>query len=164
MRLTTDHRTTHISQSAFDNLGACRYSSAPAKIHFTALRLARSLPRETCPECFDYRCVARVREVLRLLLERRGARTIEAERVEEAVGLANRCHPDLIVFDAECDRSTGGDATSNLREVADRNDCPIVILGKVHELLGDWAADQIVAKPYHYEPLIRKINSLLAAA
>jgi DNA-binding response OmpR family regulator len=104
------------------------------------------------------------REVLRLLLERRGARTIEAERAEEAVGLANRCHPDLIVFDAECDHSTGGDATSNLREVADRNDCPIVILGKVHELLGDWAADQIVAKPYHYEPLIRKINSLLAAA
>ena len=51
------------------------------------------------------------REVLRLLLERRGARTIEAERVEEAVGLANRCHPDLIVFDAECDHSSGGDAT-----------------------------------------------------
>jgi DNA-binding response OmpR family regulator len=124
--------------------GACRVKPAPSVLIIDASHESR--------------------EVLRLLLERRGARTIEAERVEEAVGLANRCHPDLIVFDAECDRSTGGDATSNLREVADRNDCPIVILGKVHELLGDWAADQIVAKPYHYEPLIRKINSLLAAA
>lgn len=104
------------------------------------------------------------REVLRLLLERRGARAIEAARPEEAVGLANRCHPDLIVLDAESDCSASGDATSNLRKVADRNDTPIVILGKVNELLGDWAADQIVAKPYHYEPLIRKINSLLAAA
>ena len=104
------------------------------------------------------------REVLRVLLERRGARTIEAERPEDAVGLANRLHPDLILLDAESDCTTSGEPTSNLREVADRHDTPIVILGKVSQLVGRWPADQIVAKPYHYEPLIRKINSLLAAA
>jgi CheY-like chemotaxis protein len=104
------------------------------------------------------------REVLRVLLERRGAQTIEAERPEDAVGLANRWHPDLILLDAESDQTINGEPTHNLREVAGRNDTPIVILGKVSELLGDWAAEQIVAKPYHYEPLIRKINSLLAAA
>ena len=45
------------------------------------------------------------REVLRTLLERRGATTIEADRPEQAVQLADSLRPDLIVLDAESDHS-----------------------------------------------------------
>ena len=47
---------------------------------------------------------AKSREVLRLLLERRGAKTLEAARPEDAIRLARDLHPDLIVFDAESDK------------------------------------------------------------
>lgn len=104
------------------------------------------------------------RDVLRLLLERRGTTTIEADRLEEAIRLAGHFHPDLIVLDAESDPSPSGKLTDDLRQVANGSDTPIVILGKVRQLRGPISADQIVAKPYHYGPLIRKINGLLAAA
>jgi CheY-like chemotaxis protein len=104
------------------------------------------------------------REVLRLLLKYRGAKTIEADRPEEAVRLVARLRPNLIILDAESDQSPTGEPTNHLREVARRNDTPIVILGKVRQLRGPVPLDQIVAKPYHYGPLIRKINGLLAAA
>ena len=104
------------------------------------------------------------REVLRVLLERRGARTFEAERPEQAIQLTRDHHPDLIVFDAESDDTAGGEPTDHLREFAVDSDTPIVILGKVRHPKVPSAAEEIVAKPYHYGPLIRKINGLLAAA
>jgi len=104
------------------------------------------------------------REVLRVLLERRGARTIEADGPEEALRLAIRCRPDLIVFDAESDPSPTSAPTNELRHAADRSDTPIVILGKVRQLQNPVSPSQIVAKPYHYGALIRKIDGLLDAA
>jgi CheY-like chemotaxis protein len=124
------------------------------------------------------------REVLRTLLEHRGATTIEATRPDDALELTHTFRPHLIVLDAESDRSATGNPTERLREAAGRTDTPIVILGKVRparrmtnlvnpqETSGETAvsrdeafpAGQILAKPYHYGALIRKIDSLLAAA
>jgi CheY-like chemotaxis protein len=104
------------------------------------------------------------REVLRTLLERRGARTIEADGPEEALRLADACRPDLIVFDAESDLSTTSKPTNELRVAAGRTDTPIVILGKVRQLQPPLPPGQVVAKPYHYGSLIRKIDGLLDAA
>jgi DNA-binding response OmpR family regulator len=107
---------------------------------------------------------AESREILRTLLERYGATTIEAQRPEQAVRLADRFRPDLILLDAESDRSATGAATAVLREAASRTDTPIVILGTLRNSGGRLPAGQFIAKPYHYGPLIRKINGLLAAA
>ena len=106
---------------------------------------------------------AESRDVLRTLLERRGAATLEAERPEQAIQLADRFQPDLIVLDADSDQSAGA-ATDNLRHLADRTATPIVILGTLRRPHDQLPPGQIVAKPYHYGPLIRKINDLLAAA
>jgi len=107
---------------------------------------------------------AESREVLRTLLERHGATTIEARHAAQAVEMADRLHPDLIVLDADSDRTQAGVATHQLRAAASRNDTPIVILGTIRPLRGQDSAGQMVAKPYHYGPLIRKIEDLLAAA
>jgi DNA-binding response OmpR family regulator len=104
------------------------------------------------------------REVLRMLLELRGATTIEAEDPEEALRLTQAVQPDLIVFDTDSDPTVSGEPTNDLREAAGRNHTPIVILGKLRQVNGSWESGQIVTKPYHYGPLIRKIDGLLAAA
>jgi DNA-binding response OmpR family regulator len=104
------------------------------------------------------------RDVLRTLLEHRGVTTLETPYPEEAVQLADQFLPNLIVLDAESDQSPGGKPTNDLREAAARTDTPIVILGKFRQERWEFARDQFVAKPYHYGPLIRKINDLLAAA
>jgi CheY-like chemotaxis protein len=107
---------------------------------------------------------AESREVLRTLLELRGAAAIEAQHPEQAAELAARHRPHLIVYDAESDRSNSGRATDDLRAAAHRFDMPIVILGTASHCQPDFPGGQFVAKPYHYGPLIRKIESLLAAA
>lgn len=107
---------------------------------------------------------AESREILRTLLERRGARTIEARRPEEAIKLADLHHPDLILLDAESDQSARGKATDELQAAAHRNAAPIVILGTVARRPERNLTGQIVAKPYHYGQLIRKIEDLLDAA
>ena len=104
------------------------------------------------------------REVLRMLLERRGATTLEADRPEEAMQLAEDFRPHLILLDAESDHTVSGEPTHSLREAAGRADTPIVILGTIRQRREQTAAAQFIAKPYHYAPLIRKIDDLLAAA
>ena len=107
---------------------------------------------------------AESREVLRTILELRGAATLEADRPEQACQLAEQFRPDLIVLDADSDQSASLDATNQLRETAGRIDASIVILGTLRRPNGDLPAGQILAKPYHYGTLIRRIDDLLAAA
>jgi len=104
------------------------------------------------------------RDVLRTLLERRGATTLEARRPEQALVVADAFCPHLIVLDAESDHSACGAATNRLREAARRMDAPIVILGTVRDMGGGPSSGQFVPKPYQYGQLIRKIDDLLAAA
>jgi DNA-binding response OmpR family regulator len=106
---------------------------------------------------------AESRDVLRTLLERRGAETLEAARPDDAIALARRFQPDLIVLDADSDPSSG-EATEILRSVASRNATPIVILGTLSRKFAEHPPGQIVSKPYHYGQLLRKIDDLLAAA
>lgn len=104
------------------------------------------------------------REVLRTILEQRGAHTIEADRPERACELTDEFRPNLIVLDLDSDSSESHAATQNLRDAAGRNDTPIVILGTLRTAAGELPAGQFIAKPYHYGALIRKIDDLLAAA
>jgi CheY-like chemotaxis protein len=107
---------------------------------------------------------AESREVLRTILELRGTTTIEADRPDEACRLAEEFRPDVIVLDADSDASASLEATNDLRETADRTDTPIVILGTLRRQNGELPVGQILAKPYQYSALIRRIDDLLAAA
>jgi DNA-binding response OmpR family regulator len=104
------------------------------------------------------------REVLRTILELRGASTIETDQPQRACRLAEEFRPDLIVLDADGDRGGTYEAAGDLRETAGRMATPIVILGTLHRCDGQFSAGQIFAKPYHYRALIRRIDELLAAA
>lgn len=104
------------------------------------------------------------REVLSMLLARSGATTICARQAKQAIELAGHEQLDLIVFDAETDRTESGSCVDDLKAVASRNGTPIVILGTVRSAKKRPTSAQFIAKPYHYGQLIHKIEDLLAAA
>jgi CheY-like chemotaxis protein len=106
---------------------------------------------------------AESREILSALLARHGASTIEAHCPNEAAELADRLRPNLILFDADSDHTNSAAATRSLKDAANRIGTPIVILGTVQNARKLPPSDQFFAKPYHYGPLIRKIEDLLAA-
>jgi CheY-like chemotaxis protein len=103
------------------------------------------------------------REILRTLLARRGTTTLEAARPDQAAQMTEQHRPDLILFDADCDHSGSGAPTESLKAAASRIGTPIVILGTVHNRQKPATSGQFISKPYHYGPLIRKIEDLLAA-
>lgn len=106
------------------------------------------------------------REVLRALVERAGAIAIEAHRPEEALVLAAADRPDLILLDLDSDLSKDHCPGRDLQAQAGRMATPIVVLGTSGSDQTDQAENaeaQFVAKPYHYGPLVRRIEDLLAA-
>jgi DNA-binding response OmpR family regulator len=103
------------------------------------------------------------REVLQTALERRGVRTFSASRARQGVELAREHHPDLIVLDLELEDPERESQSIPLAEQS-RTDCaPMVLLGSVRRS-SPIADGEFVAKPYHYGPLIRKIEELLEHA
>ncbi|MCG8451303.1 MAG: hypothetical protein MI725_17195 [Pirellulales bacterium] len=101
------------------------------------------------------------REILRTLLQRQGAQTLEAAGARRANELALHEQPDVIVFDEDSDRSPRQEATYDLGATASRRDIPIVVLGTVRRCLSPFPVGELVKKPYHYGPLIRRIEELL---
>jgi CheY-like chemotaxis protein len=107
---------------------------------------------------------AESREVLRTLLEREGAETLEASEACRATHIVRQWHPHLVVYDAESERAPSFQAWNDLGRTTTRNDIPIVVLGTAKRHIGPLPTGQFVSKPYHYGPLIRKIEGLLDKA
>ena len=101
------------------------------------------------------------RDILRTLLTRQGTETLETSEVHAAGLIADRERPDLIVCDADGDPSPANAATQQLARQASRSDIPIVVLGTVRRDFKPLLAGDLVTKPYHYAPLIRRIERLL---
>ena len=101
------------------------------------------------------------REVLQTALRRRGVRTFAASRTESGLELAGRHHPDVIVLDLELDESASESLSNSLGEQSRLEHTPMIFLGKARRRQPAVAHGEFVAKPYHYAPLIRRIEGLL---
>ena len=99
------------------------------------------------------------REVLRTVLENRGMRILEASRPQEGLDLARRHQPDLIVLDLELD-SSPPEYPSELAAQA-THQTPLVLLGNARRDVRHARVGEFVSKPYHYAPLVRRIEQLL---
>ncbi len=101
------------------------------------------------------------REVLQTALERRGLRTFATGRAAPGLQLARQHHPDLIVLDLELDDRVLDDIPAEFAAHGDMGSQPMIVLGSVRR---DSLPDaEFVSKPYHFGPLIRKIEEILAA-
>ena len=110
------------------------------------------------------------REVLETALERRGMRTFSAGQATLGLELAHLHRPDLIVLDLEIENSKSEDVHAQFSQDSQIAGTPMVMLGSMRLRSEDspdrknLAREGFVSKPYHYGPLIRRIEQLLATA
>lgn len=107
------------------------------------------------------------RQMMRLLLEMRGHHVVEAANGQEAVELATRARPDLILMDLNMPVLDGITATMLLRERPETSGVPVVA---VTAHCGDleWRERALAAgcvecveKPVDFERLERLLDRLL---
>jgi CheY-like chemotaxis protein len=103
------------------------------------------------------------REVLRTALERRGLQTLEASGAQLGLDLARQHQPDLIVLDLETVAVQAGRTAEQFQQALGSDDTPLVALGSARRT-GKLLSGEFVAKPYHYGPLIHKIEQLLESS
>ncbi len=103
---------------------------------------------------------AETREVLRTALTQRGTEVWEASRADEGLALARKHHPDVIVLDLEIADQANAAVRGEFYSRASVR-APIVLLGAAKRVAESFPGGQFVTKPYHYAPLIRKIEALL---
>jgi CheY-like chemotaxis protein len=114
---------------------------------------ARVVIVDESPEC---------REVLHTLLESRGVSSIEVSGAREGLELIRLHHPDVVVLDLDADSADDESVRDALDCEAREHDTALVVLGKARRYLKALPDGQVLAKPYHYAPLIRTIERLLA--
>ena len=104
------------------------------------------------------------REVLKTVLQRQGVQILEAAGAEDGLRLARQCRPDVVVLDLDTvdadDRSLCDAFNDRLRA----KETALVLLGTIPAETSLLPARETIAKPYHYRPLIRKIEALLQHA
>jgi DNA-binding response OmpR family regulator len=105
------------------------------------------------------------REVLETALNRRGVQTYTAKRASEGVELGRRHCPNLIVLDLEIDDFNDDISLEHAKapfwaNLGDNN-VPIILLGNLRRNQPPIPGSEFVAKPYHFGPLIRRIEEIL---
>jgi DNA-binding response OmpR family regulator len=105
---------------------------------------------------------AECREVLRTALERSGAQTVEAVTAAEGLVAFRAEAPDLVILDLK-EESADADSSTKLQLAAGQSATPIVILGTARLNRTLEGGVHYVQKPYHFAPLIRRIEGLLSS-
>jgi DNA-binding NtrC family response regulator len=102
------------------------------------------------------------RGVLRTALERLGVRVFETADTDDGLTLARKHRPDLILLDLETARPAASPTAEDFSVFADDVNATLLLLGPAR-LRASAPRGEFVAKPYHYQPLVRKIEQLLRA-
>jgi CheY-like chemotaxis protein len=103
------------------------------------------------------------RVVLQTALERRGVRTMAASQAKLGLAMAQQHHPDLIVLDLEIDPCGLDEVAGSFAEQSRMDHGSLVLLGRVRRE-HPRPQGEYIAKPYHYAPLIRRIEEILSAS
>ena len=101
------------------------------------------------------------REVLTTILRRGGVETLEARQAETGLELAKKWHPRVLVLDSDTVDLDDASVCDGFDDEVRQENAAIVVLGRVCHSLHALATNEVVPKPYHYGPLIRKIEELL---
>ena len=105
----------------------------------------------------------KIRELLRLYVEREGHRPLFAADGETALELATRAKPDVILLDVMLPGMDGFEVTRRLRDVSQ---VPILLLtarsAEGDRIIGlDLGADDYVVKPFSPRELMARVRALL---
>ena len=102
-------------------------------------------------------------EVLRTALEPQGVRIYATGEPALGARLMRQHVPDLIVLDAEHLAASPQSVADDFAAQSRARSTPLLLIGGTLRQGKVATAGEMVRKPYHYGPLIRKIEELLAA-
>lgn len=103
------------------------------------------------------------RQVLKTALERRGFQTMESLTARDGLKMVRMHHPELVVLDLESIPVNAPAVGVQFDLEAEPSQTPIVILGNLRKDEALPPHCSVVRKPYHYGPLIRKIEQMVAS-
>jgi CheY-like chemotaxis protein len=109
------------------------------------------------------------RDALSRRLERRGYRVVLAVDGQQAIDIARVERPDLILMDLGLPGVDGWEATRKLKADPITQHIPIIVLS-AHAMTNDRdkalqaGGDDFDTKPVRFQPLLEKIEALLAKA
>lgn len=103
------------------------------------------------------------RMLLRQWLESKGYRVVEAINGQEAVDLAQREHPDLILMDLDLPILDGIAATQHIRQQSEMNQVPIVAItaypmSYTHVKAFAKGCNEYLAKPIDFDELAKLLK------
>jgi DNA-binding response OmpR family regulator len=109
---------------------------------------------------------AKIRQLLRSLLEREGLEVVSTSSGAEAIELARSAQPDLVLLDLRLPDVPGEEVA---REVRERSSVPIVMLtakaGEDQRIRGlELGADDYVTKPFSPRELVLRVRAVLRRA
>ena len=107
-----------------------------------------------------------IRELVAFTLRFAGYEVVSATNGEEAVQLASREYPDLILMDVRMPRMTGYDACRVMKADAELKDIPVVFLsakGQEAEIQNglDVGAEEYLLKPFAPDQLTNRVKAIL---
>ena len=128
--------------------------------------LAHNYVREPKPTILLVEDFDDTRLMMKLWLQRNGYRVIEAETGEEAISIARRDLPDLIIMDVMMPGMNGLDATQQIRQYQPLNQVPIVAVSaygadEYRKIALEAGCDEYVSTPFNPAELADLIGSLL---
>jgi len=98
--------------------------------------------------------------VLKTALERRGMRTYAASRARHGLELARRHHPDVIVLDLDMENGSPEEVCRPFAGQCSGHPARLIFLGGLFHRRRRPSGGEFVSKPYHYGPLVRRIEEL----
>jgi CheY-like chemotaxis protein len=101
------------------------------------------------------------REVLQTALNRRGVHIYSTNHTLDGSDLTLKHHPDLIVVDLDHDNVNLDNLSPSVLENRQGKNIPIILLGTFRHRKPQIPDSEFVSKPYHYRPLIHRIEELL---
>jgi len=108
-----------------------------------------------------------VRELLTLYLSSKGYEVIEASDGEQAIKIAERLHPDLILMDIGLPSLDGLSATCRIREISTLRGTAIIVIS-AHADCRDVAlqagANEFLPKPLNFDLLDGLIEGMFTSA
>jgi DNA-binding response OmpR family regulator len=102
--------------------------------------------------------------LVKLLLEREGYEVLEGENGQQAVEIAHREHPDLIIIDLMMPEMDGYQAIAKIRRDLSLSTLPVMVLtsedgpGIEHRVL-ELGADDYVIKPFEAPVLLSRVRA-----
>ena len=108
----------------------------------------------------------KIREVLRTHLESLGFHVLEARDGEEALEVAHRAHPQLVILDINMPKKNGWEVASLLRQGSETREIKLLVLSGIGESvlqssMGVFGADMALDKPFELEELEEALTELL---